>query len=130
MTSFFPTFEDGNEKGDMLTTVGELEELDLPEKMESKYQFIFLVDRSGSMFSNSRMLITIDAVVLFLQSLPADCQFGIIGFGSKQHCKWDYPMKTYNNITKLEAIRATIKMEANYGGTDFLTPLNLAKIVD
>ena len=39
-------------------------------------------------------------------------------------------MKTYNNITKLEAIRATIKMEANYGGTDFLTPLNLAKIVD
>ena len=55
MTSFFPTFEDGNEKGDMLTTVGELEELDLPEKMESKYQFIFLVDRSGSMFSNSRM---------------------------------------------------------------------------
>lgn len=39
-------------------------------------------------------------------------------------------MKTYNNITKLEAIRATIKMEANYGGTDFLTPLELAKKVD
>ena len=130
MTSFFPTFEDGRERGDMRTTTGELEELDLPERMESKYQFIFLVDRSGSMFSKDRMKITIDAVVLFLQSLPADCQFGIIGFGSKVHCKWDYRMKTYNNVTKMEAIRETINMGPDYGGTDFLTPLELAKNVD
>ena len=87
MVSFFPTFEKGEEEGtEMLTTTGELEEQDLPEQIESKYQFIFLVDRSNSMSVNSRMGIAIDAVVLFLQSLPADCQFGIIGFGSKRHC--------------------------------------------
>ena len=73
MASFFPTFEDGTESGEMFTTVGELEEQDLPERLEKKYQFIFLVDRSGSMCAKSRMQITIDAVVLFLQSLPADC---------------------------------------------------------
>ena len=50
--------------------------------MESKYQYVFLIDRSGSMGMNNRMEITNDAVVLFLQSLPSDCKFGIIGFGS------------------------------------------------
>jgi hypothetical protein len=38
-------------------------------------------------------------------------------------------MKNYNNVTKIEAIRKTIRMEADYGGTDFLTPLNMANSV-
>ena len=36
-------------------------------------------------------------------------------------------MSNYNNKKKIAAIRTVIKMESDYGGTDFLTPLNLAK---
>ena len=47
-------------------TEGGLEEQDLSEELESKYQYIFIVDRSGSMGMNNRMQITIDALVLFI----------------------------------------------------------------
>lgn len=56
----------------------ELEEL---TGFEEKNFFIFIVDRSGSM-SGEKMNTTKEAMLLFMQSLPPDCQFQIIGFGS------------------------------------------------
>ena len=104
MASFHPTFTSVAANTDnVAVTTGLLEEQDLPTELESKYQFIFLIDRSGSMGINNRMQITNDAVILFLQSLPGGCKFGMLGFGS--NCTWcTGEINDYNNETKDRAI--------------------------
>lgn len=65
MASFLPTFtQESSEKTQF--TEGELEEQDLPKELESNYEYIFLIDRSGSMGCHNRMQIANDAVILFL----------------------------------------------------------------
>ena len=86
MAQFLPTFTPDNSKeksGFTASTEDELDEIDLPESLENEYQFIFIVDRSGSMGNYNRMDITVDALKLFMQSLPNKSKFGIISFGSR-----------------------------------------------
>lgn len=105
-----------------------LEEEDLLPEMEYKYQFIFVVDRSGSMGINQRMEITKDAMKLFLQSLPSGSQFGILSFGSA--ADW---MKIkgkniieYNDESRNIALANIQKFDSDFGGTDILYPLTLS----
>ena len=51
-------------------------------------EFIFVLDRSGSM-SGSRMKMAKDALIFFLKSLPSQCFFNIVSFGSRH--KQMYP---------------------------------------
>jgi hypothetical protein len=57
MASILPTFTSPavTETSQVAVTAGLLEEQDLPTELDSKYQFIFLIDRSGSMGCNDRM---------------------------------------------------------------------------
>lgn len=105
MASFVPTFTNSEKTESTQTTAGELDEEDIPEELESKYNYIFLIDRSGSMSWNNRMKITNDALVLFLRSLPGGCKFGMLGFGSK--FEWSKPgqINDYNNESKNTAIQ-------------------------
>ena len=66
-----PTFRNESTVKKLVATTSGLEEEDLLTKLDNVYQFIFVVDRSGSMGSNNRMEITKDAMKLFIQSLPA-----------------------------------------------------------
>jgi hypothetical protein len=83
MAQFLPTFT--SSKNDSLkTTQGltTLDEVDISSDLEFEYQFIFLLDRSGSM-SGNRMKYANEAVKLFLKSLPSESHFGIYSFGFK-----------------------------------------------
>ena len=55
-----------------------LENLELDPKLtesDSKLCFIFIVDRSGSMYCGQRMPMTVKAMELFMQSLPDQSYF-------------------------------------------------------
>ena len=65
----------------------EIEEDEKPEDENvsgnaSDYHFFFIVDRSASMAFSKRMSVAKEAMELFLRSLPADCKFSILSYGS------------------------------------------------
>ena len=103
LAQFLPTFVVEKEKK-LFTTTSGLDEQDVSTSIDSNYQFIFVVDRSGSMGCNSRMQITKDAMRLFMQSLPSKCDFGVISFGS--NADWMFPTNTleYNNQSRDESL--------------------------
>ena len=88
--------------------------------------FIFIVDRSGSM-SGSKMDTTIEALILFIKSLPFGSRFEIISFGTKfdKMSKSDEGFQ-YDDETLEKVIKQVEQMRANYGGTNILLPLHEA----
>ena len=86
-------------------------------------EFIFILDRSGSM-EGTRIKLVIEALVLFLQSLPEDSLFNIISFGTSYHKMFPNSVK-YNEETLNEAINQVkpLKFRANLGSTEILKPL-------
>ncbi|XP_059039589.1 von Willebrand factor A domain-containing protein 5A isoform X1 [Mustela lutreola] len=95
-------------------------------------EFIFLMDRSGSMQSpiskqvNSQLRIEAakETLILLLKSLPMGCYFNIYGFGSSYEAFFPNSVK-YTQQTMEEALRRVKLMQANLGGTEILTPLQI-----
>ena len=88
----------------------------------AKGDYIFLLDRSGSM-SGSRIQKAKEALILFLKSLPADSYFNVISFGSGREKMFPTSQRyTTDNLTK--AIKQIEPMGANLGGTEIYNPLN------
>ncbi|XP_063061452.1 von Willebrand factor A domain-containing protein 5A-like [Engraulis encrasicolus] len=93
-------------------------------------EFIFVVDRSGSMDckmhsgKDAKMRIDSakDTLLLLLKSLPMGCYFNIYGFGSRfEHF---FPKSVeYNQKTMDEALAKVNGMRADMGGTEILQPL-------
>ncbi|XP_066458804.1 von Willebrand factor A domain-containing protein 5A-like isoform X2 [Eleutherodactylus coqui] len=116
MLNFYPSFPAGQEQ----TNCGE---------------FIFVVDRSGSMESpmNSepnaplRFQSAKETLVLLLKSLPLGCYFNIFGFGSDFESIF-MESKEYTQQSMEEAVKKVNTMEADLGGTEILQPLK--KIYD
>jgi uncharacterized protein with von Willebrand factor type A (vWA) domain len=46
-----------------------------------KCEYYFLIDRSGSMYGQTIKL-AVEALKLFLHSLPVGCRFNVLSFGS------------------------------------------------
>ncbi|KAH7383858.1 von Willebrand factor type A domain-containing protein [Pyrenochaeta sp. MPI-SDFR-AT-0127] len=86
-----------------------------------KPEIVFVCDRSGSM-SGSRITLVIQALKVFLKSLPVGVKFNICSFGSKHSFLWKKSV-TYSQSTLDEAIRHADTFSANFGGTEMLYPL-------
>ncbi|XP_073467207.1 von Willebrand factor A domain-containing protein 5A-like isoform X2 [Aquarana catesbeiana] len=111
MLNFYPSFPAGQEQ----SNCGE---------------FIFLVDRSGSMewSMNSgpnaprRIHSARETLVLLLKSLPLGCYFNIYGFGSRFEAFFSESVE-YTQQSMEEAVKKVNKMDADFGGTEILQPL-------
>ena len=88
---------------------------------ETPSLFIFLIDQSGSM-SGEPIKIVSESLLFFIQSLPVNSYFQLIGFGSSVEYLNNKPLEyTKNNI---EETKIKIKdLKANLGGTDISSPL-------
>lgn len=84
-------------------------------------EFIFLVDRSGSM-SGKHIFQVKETMLLFLKSLPSNCFFNIVGFGSYYRCLFQ-ESKEYNDENLNKAMNYVNKMRADLGGTNLILPL-------
>uniref|UniRef100_A0A8C8IKZ8 von Willebrand factor A domain-containing protein 5A-like n=1 Tax=Oncorhynchus tshawytscha TaxID=74940 RepID=A0A8C8IKZ8_ONCTS len=99
---------------------------DVMSSMTSLGEFLFVVDRSGSMSlkSSTQWLrcILLDTLLLLLKSLPMGCYFNIIGFGSRYESFFTKSVE-YSQKTMDEALQKVKAMRADLGGTEILQPL-------
>ncbi|KAI4587968.1 hypothetical protein MJG53_002376 [Ovis ammon polii x Ovis aries] len=92
-----------------------------PNLRKTRGEFIFLVDRSGSMNGTNIQCVK-DAMLVALKSLMPSCLFNIIGFGST--FKTLFPSsQTYSEENLAMACDSIQKMRADMGGTNILSPL-------
>lgn len=98
-------------------------EVDSLPKASERGEFIFLIDRSGSM-SGQRFEMAKTALLLFIKSLPVNSYFNIVSFGSK--FKSMYPVSVLcGEETVDEALKSVGRMDADMGGTEIYKPLSL-----
>ncbi|CAF1020949.1 unnamed protein product [Adineta steineri] len=86
-------------------------------------EFIFVVDCSGSMNDENKIELARQAMLLFLKSLPMNCYFNIIRFGSNHQGLFSETTAVYNEANAQKAEQLTKTMKADLGGTELLTPL-------
>ena len=86
-------------------------------------EFIFIVDCSGSMDGENKIGLARQAMLLFLKSLPMNCHFNIIRFGSEYQHLFNDITAIYDDETAQQAEKLINKMTANLGGTELLRPL-------
>ncbi|KAJ7041150.1 von Willebrand factor type A domain-containing protein [Mycena alexandri] len=91
----------------------------------ARQEFIFIVDRSGSM-EGPRLAAARKALIVLLRSLPRkDTLFQIISFGFDASPLWKNGSRAYNQETLEEATRHVDTMGANFGGTDIKKALDV-----
>ncbi|XP_060552028.1 von Willebrand factor A domain-containing protein 5A-like [Ruditapes philippinarum] len=118
--------EDGNPEADgllkedilMISFHPDLKEV----AMATNGEYIFVIDRSGSM-DGDRIANAKEALFLFLKSLPSNCYFNIISFGSQYSSLFSSGSKKYTRSRLTKAIRVQKLMNADMGGTEILKPL-------
>ncbi|KAM9121251.1 von Willebrand factor A domain-containing protein 5A-like isoform 2-T2 [Pangshura tecta] len=126
-----PGAEPGSLMGDPAVMVTLLPSL--PEAVpgqSSAGEFIFLLDRSGSMEcrmdrrdgSPQRIDSAKETLVLLLKSLPLGCYFNIYSFGSRFESF--YPQSVaYTQKTMSKSLQRVQQLQADLGGTEILAPL-------
>ncbi|XP_062591977.1 von Willebrand factor A domain-containing protein 5A-like [Saccostrea cucullata] len=78
------------------------------------HEFVFLIDRSGSMFS--RIEKAKETLLLLLKSLPVNCYFNVVSFGSDFSLLFP-TSKPYSEESMEEAMDLQREMKADMGGT-------------
>ncbi|EAR91785.1 type A von willebrand factor domain protein (macronuclear) [Tetrahymena thermophila SB210] len=87
----------------------------------SRSEFIFLLDRSGSMIGQPIQK-ACEALILFLKSLPIDSYFNVVSFGSSYEKLFQSSIK-YDTNSLEKAIKIIKEYTADLGGTEIYKPL-------
>lgn len=88
---------------------------------EYKGEYIFLVDRSGSM-AGDRIEKAKESLILFLKSLPECSTFNVVSFGSNFERMFKTSVPT-DDLHIEEAVRLIEAFKADLGGTEIAQPL-------
>ncbi|CAF1273120.1 unnamed protein product [Adineta steineri] len=91
--------------------------------VETMNEFIFIVDCSGSMADEGKIGLARQALLLFLKSLPVNCQFNIVRFGSTHQTLFNDITTVYDEKNAEKAEGLINRMKADLGGTELLSPL-------
>lgn len=84
-------------------------------------EFIFVIDRSGSM-AGSNILNAVQTLMLLVKSLRVGCYFNIVSFGSSYSTLFQRSV-IYNKENMTIAVNHISSIEANMGGTELNNPL-------
>jgi len=94
--------------------------------IQTKSEYIFIIDRSGSM-SGENMEKTRKAMFLVLDQIPDGSIFNIIGFGSTFDVLFSEGSQPISvESSQLLAKEYVTQMQADFGGTELLDPLRYA----
>ena len=105
----------------MISVIPKFEDQISLNDAEGNGEFIFLLDRSGSMRGESIELAK-QAAILFIKSLPESSYFNIISFGSNFRSMFQSSRE--NTTTNVElALNKIKKFDADMGGTNIYKPL-------
>jgi Ca2+-binding EF-hand superfamily protein len=88
---------------------------------DTRKEFWFILDRSGSM-EGAPIRMAKNALQLFLRSLPRNCRFNIVGFGSRCDFLFEQAVD-YDGESLQRASVHTANVRADLGGTELLQPL-------
>ena len=89
-------------------------------KDEQTNEFIFVVDCSGSMEEENKIGLARQAMLLFLKSLPVDCYFNVIRFGSTHENLFSEVTAVYDESNARKAEQCISQMKADLGGTELV----------
>ncbi|CAG8838564.1 29139_t:CDS:2, partial [Gigaspora margarita] len=87
-------------------------------------ELIFVIDRSCSMRGGPIKKAS-ETLQLLLLSLPEDCFFNVVSFGSHFDSLFT-KSQPYSEISFSKALKHAQEMDANYGGTEIYNPLKWA----
>ncbi|CAL8069445.1 unnamed protein product [Orchesella dallaii] len=87
---------------------------------DQKFEFIFLLDISGSM-AGAAIDLAKRALLLFLHSLPEDCYFNVITFESRYSCFFPSSVKYSQHY--LDVAKQRVSALDGRGGTELYQPL-------
>ncbi|KAJ4865416.1 vault protein inter-alpha-trypsin domain-containing protein [Trichoderma breve] len=85
-------------------------------------EVVFLCDRSGSMGGGQKIPNVVDALKIFLKSMPVGIKFNICSFGSHYEFLWERSM-TYEEGSLETAMNHVSGFSANFGGTEMYRPM-------
>ncbi|CAF3197139.1 unnamed protein product [Rotaria socialis] len=116
------------EKGALMVSFMPNEEDCRGSSNDRRNEFLFIIDCSGSMDEDNKIGLACKAMLLFLKSLPTNCCFNIVRFGSTFSPLFSDQVTREYNATNLHEAETLIKcMTANMGGTELLEPLKWLK---
>ena len=109
------------EKPDLDNNINYYSKYENNESTDTPSLFIFLIDQSGSMSGTSIKLVS-DSLLFFLQSLPKDSYYQLIGFGTTFKKINEKPV-LYSKENVKNTMEIIKNLKANLGGTNISSPL-------
>ena len=91
-------------------------------------EFIFVIDCSGSMEDEGKIGLAKEAMLLFLKSLPMNCHFNIVRFGSSHRALFQEITALYNEENVHKAEQLINHLKADLGGTELVSLFPDSKI--